>query len=46
VRAADSGRVARDLEAQGEKVVQLGQIEACLAGEPQVKFSGRLGWEG
>jgi phosphoribosylformylglycinamidine cyclo-ligase len=45
VSAAESGRVARDLEAQGETVVQLGQIESCLAGEPQVRFSGRLGRE-
>jgi phosphoribosylformylglycinamidine cyclo-ligase len=45
VSAAESGRVARDLEAQGETVVQLGQIEECLAGEPQVRFSGRLGRE-
>jgi phosphoribosylformylglycinamidine cyclo-ligase len=46
VRAAESGRVARDLEAQGEKVVQLGWIEACLAGEPQVRFSGSVGRRG
>jgi phosphoribosylformylglycinamidine cyclo-ligase len=43
VRAADSGELARDLEAQGETVIRLGRIEACAAGEPQVRFSGRLG---
>jgi phosphoribosylformylglycinamidine cyclo-ligase len=45
VRARDSDRVARELEAQGERVVQLGEIEACEAGEPPVRFSGRLGKE-
>jgi phosphoribosylformylglycinamidine cyclo-ligase len=46
VRRADSSRVARDLEARGEAVIQLGRIEACLAGEPQVRFSGGLGSDG
>ena len=46
VRTADSNRVARDLEAQGETVIRLGWIEACLAGQPQVRFSGRLGSDG
>jgi phosphoribosylformylglycinamidine cyclo-ligase len=45
VRAADSSGVARELEAQGERIVRLGEIAACAAGERQVRFSGRLGRE-
>jgi phosphoribosylaminoimidazole synthetase len=45
VRARERDRVARELEAQGERVVQRGGIEACEAGEPPVRFSGRLGKE-